>query len=231
MQGGKFLSGAAAGFLGHLGGAAWGEIGGKFAGSNVGGIAFGALSGGIGAEFTGGNFWTGAITGGIVAGLNGVLHEGGDPKPKPKKATQGTLSNKEVTSRLVDLYDDSNLTSASSIIGQEGMVLNKAELLIEKSAKGASFANRRHVSKTLKFTSKAGKFLGGAGIVVSLIEDYSSANGLTWGTAAKVGIGGLLLGASAPVSLTCAAIDIGWGLATGTTITDNVANYINQKTK
>jgi hypothetical protein len=66
--------------------------------------------------------------------------------------------------------------------------------------------------------------------IASIYEDYSSARGLTWGTAAKVGIGVLLLGASAPVSLTSAAIDISWGLATGTTITDNVANYVNKKT-
>jgi hypothetical protein len=82
MQGGKFLSGAAAGFLGHLGGAAWGEIGGNFAGSDVGAIGFGALSGGVGAELTGGNFWTGAVTGGIVAGLNGVFHKIGDQPGK-----------------------------------------------------------------------------------------------------------------------------------------------------
>ncbi|TRX35410.1 T6SS effector amidase Tae4 family protein [Flavobacterium restrictum] len=71
MQGGKFFSGAAAGFLGHLGGAAWSNTVGN---SNIGAIGFGALSGGVGAELTGGNFWQGAVTGGIVAGLNGVLH-------------------------------------------------------------------------------------------------------------------------------------------------------------
>ena len=79
MQGGDFWSGAAAGFLGHLGAEAWGAtmkgVGlEKFAGSDVGTIAFGALSGGIGAELTGGNFWQGAVTGGIVAGLNSVMH-------------------------------------------------------------------------------------------------------------------------------------------------------------
>jgi hypothetical protein len=47
-----------------------------FGTSDVGAIGFGALSGGVGAELTGGNFWQGAVTGGIVAGLNGVLHGG-----------------------------------------------------------------------------------------------------------------------------------------------------------
>lgn len=39
-------------------------------------VAFGALSGGVGAELSGGNFWQGAVTGGIVAGLNHVMHSG-----------------------------------------------------------------------------------------------------------------------------------------------------------
>lgn len=41
-------------------------------------MAFGVLSGGIGAELSGGNFWEGAVIGGIVAGLNHVLHAGDD---------------------------------------------------------------------------------------------------------------------------------------------------------
>lgn len=80
MQGGKFLSGAAAGFLGHLGGSAWGaSMKGlgfeQFANSTGGIVSFGALSGGVGAELTGGNFWQGAVTGGIVAGLNNAMHK------------------------------------------------------------------------------------------------------------------------------------------------------------
>lgn len=41
----------------------------------LGTVSFRALSGGIGAEFSGGNFWQGAVTGGIVAGLNHVMHK------------------------------------------------------------------------------------------------------------------------------------------------------------
>lgn len=47
----------------------------KFAGGAVGMVAFGALSGGVGAELSGGNFWQGAVTGGIVAGLNHAMHK------------------------------------------------------------------------------------------------------------------------------------------------------------
>ena len=80
MQGGDFVSGATAGFFGSLGADAWGgamkNLGyEKFAESTVGTVTFGALSGGIGAELSGGNFWQGAVTGGIVAGLNHQMHK------------------------------------------------------------------------------------------------------------------------------------------------------------
>ena len=55
---------------------------GDFANSTVGTVAFGALSGGIGAELSGGNFWEGAVIGGIVAGLNHAMHsEQAQPDP------------------------------------------------------------------------------------------------------------------------------------------------------
>jgi hypothetical protein len=72
-------SGAAAGFFGHLGAEAWGGVvSDAWRNSAAGTIAFGAISGGIGAELTGGNFWQGAVTGGIVAGFNSVMHKMSD---------------------------------------------------------------------------------------------------------------------------------------------------------
>ena len=129
------------------------------------------------------------------------------------------------------MYDDSNLKSGSSIIGYEGSVLNKAEVIIKAGAKGTSFSDKKYILKTLNMTSKVGTSLGIAGIGFTTYEDFNSARGITWGTVAKVGIGGALLFASAPVSLTYAALDIGVGLTTGTTITDRVGNYVNQKTR
>ncbi|OCB70433.1 RHS repeat domain-containing protein [Flavobacterium crassostreae] len=129
-----------------------------------------------------------------------------------------------------DSKDDSNMKSGSAIVGYEGALLSKAEILIKIGAKGESFSNLRHVSKALQMTKYAGRGLGVLGTGLSVIEDINS-NNVGWGTGAKVGIGTLLLGASAPVALTCAVLDVGWGLATGTTITDNVANYVNEKTK
>jgi hypothetical protein len=46
--------------------------------SVAGMIAFGALSGGVGSALSGGNFWQGALIGGVVAGLNHVAHMGDD---------------------------------------------------------------------------------------------------------------------------------------------------------
>jgi hypothetical protein len=49
----------------------------QFSKSAYGTILFGALSGGVGAELSGGNFWQGAIVGGVVAGLNHTMHRMG----------------------------------------------------------------------------------------------------------------------------------------------------------
>ncbi|AZA52499.1 hypothetical protein [Chryseobacterium sp. G0201] len=40
----------------------------------LGTIAFGSLAGGFGSALTGGNFWQGALIGGVVAGLNHLMH-------------------------------------------------------------------------------------------------------------------------------------------------------------
>ena len=43
-------------------------LGGSFANSGLGMIAFGTVSGGTGAALTGGNFWQEAVTGLVVSG-------------------------------------------------------------------------------------------------------------------------------------------------------------------
>ncbi|WP_428223539.1 RHS repeat domain-containing protein [Flavobacterium sp.] len=71
VQGGNFWSAALSGAFGSLGASAFGAIGGNFARSTVGTITFGAISGGIGAELSGGNFWQGVVIGGMVVLLLG----------------------------------------------------------------------------------------------------------------------------------------------------------------
>ncbi|QOR74898.1 hypothetical protein IMZ16_09635 [Cruoricaptor ignavus] len=84
MQGQNFLSSAVAGFAGSLGASGWSSIMGTSGGAM---IAFGALGGGIGAELSGGNFWQGALIGGVVAGLNHAMHKmsGFDNGEDPRK--------------------------------------------------------------------------------------------------------------------------------------------------
>lgn len=100
IQGGNFWSGFAAGALSSIASSVWqggstsdstytiGDkswtitnqtvkgIGGNFANSTVGMIAFGTVAGGAGAALTGGNFWQGAVTGSVVSGLNHGFHNG-----------------------------------------------------------------------------------------------------------------------------------------------------------
>ncbi|SHJ26782.1 hypothetical protein SAMN05443429_1233 [Cruoricaptor ignavus] len=80
MQGVSFKQAFIAGALGSLGASAWGyalnKVGlSQFASSAVGTVAFGALSGGIGAELSGGNFWQGAAIGAVVTVFNHFNHE------------------------------------------------------------------------------------------------------------------------------------------------------------
>jgi RHS repeat-associated protein len=96
ISGGKFWSGFASGALSSIASSAFstgynhkgidaaGEMidatkvwsgAGSFAGSNVGMITFGTVSGGLGAALTKGNIWQGALTGLVVSGLNHFVHQ------------------------------------------------------------------------------------------------------------------------------------------------------------
>jgi len=97
ISGGKFWSGFAAGALSSMAASAWSGGSTETTGfsqennwaygaktithtglgagtGTIGMIAFGTVSGGVGARLTGGNFWEGAITGLVVSGLNHAMH-------------------------------------------------------------------------------------------------------------------------------------------------------------
>ena len=115
MQGGDFLSGAASGFLGSLGASGFGAIAGDWAGKAGGQIAFGALAGGVGSELTGGNFWQGAVIGGIVAGLNHAMHSG-DMEPDNGYDKNGKKINDNGGNTTDYRYDDNgNIVSSTSV--------------------------------------------------------------------------------------------------------------------
>ncbi|WP_179078018.1 RHS repeat-associated core domain-containing protein [Chryseobacterium sp. RU37D] len=74
MQGGTFEQAFVSGALGSVGASAFNAAAGNFANSAIGTIVSGAVLGGVGSELSGGNFWQGALIGGIVAGLNHTMH-------------------------------------------------------------------------------------------------------------------------------------------------------------
>ncbi len=74
--GGNMMQSFASGTLGSLGGSAFQAFGGEFAKSAVGIVGFSAVSGGVGAKLTGGDFWEGAATGATVGALNHYGHLG-----------------------------------------------------------------------------------------------------------------------------------------------------------
>ncbi|MDR0262188.1 MAG: hypothetical protein LBJ04_03090 [Sphingobacterium sp.] len=98
VQGQKFVSSAVSGLLGSLGAYGWGKLMNniglsQFANSPYGIIGFGVLSGGIGSVLSGGNFWQGALVGGVVAGLNHVLHQLDGPVDNQDQYSRKTSKN------------------------------------------------------------------------------------------------------------------------------------------
>jgi hypothetical protein len=75
VTGGDPLSAFTAGGLGSLAGSAFSAYAPDFARSPVGQLAFGAVSGGVGAELTGSDFWQGAAIGLMTTGLNHMQQE------------------------------------------------------------------------------------------------------------------------------------------------------------
>lgn len=130
MQGGSFEQAFWSGALGSLGASGWNKM---FGTNGASMIAFGALSGGIGAELSGGNFWEGAVIGGIVAGLNHAMHKmGEDPKKKNykkritfKQARKNYLEGKgnklyqDIQAMGVTLYESDFNTDGIAVINYD----------------------------------------------------------------------------------------------------------------
>jgi hypothetical protein len=144
VQGQGFGNAFASGFLGSIGASAFGAVAGKFASSAVGTIAFGAVAGGIGSELTGGNFWQGALIGGVVAGFNHVMHKMDsseldvDKNPDRKKKRQSGKEKKvlkgkivKVSLDIVDGLSKTNGLNSSKLLGTAGDISGKAAPLLE----------------------------------------------------------------------------------------------------
>ncbi len=134
----NFISSSLSGFAGSLGASGWSSVIGS-GGASM--IAFGAIAGGVGAELSGGNFWQGALIGGVVAGLNHALHEidspldngeGEDPSGKNKKGKlsvddirKGAKVGKEIgaSAEFIDAMDKS-LKGNNKVLGKFGGYLS-----------------------------------------------------------------------------------------------------------
>jgi hypothetical protein len=166
MQNGGFQQSFVSGALGSLGASAFGEIAGEAANSTVGTIAFGAAAGGIGSELTGGNFWQGALIGGIVAGFNHVMH-------------RMDTSNK-IRSRINKYYNDNSVADAPV---KEGFLNDLSKIfpeIYELSAKNFAIANEQNLSQYNESTGadyvlQGNKLLsdGGAGEAVNGITSMA----------------------------------------------------------
>nr|WP_232505679.1 RHS repeat-associated core domain-containing protein [Flavobacterium crassostreae] len=116
ISGGKFWSGFAAGALSSIASSVWSggpsvdengssipNTGMKGIGSGTGSagmIAFGTVSGGVGARLTGGNFWQGAVTGLVVSGLNHAMH-----KIDQRRTLLSRFKNKALAFQKADVSD------------------------------------------------------------------------------------------------------------------------------
>ena len=71
--------------------------------------------------------------------------------------------------------------------------------------------------------------MGWAGVGLSVIEDYKE-NKLGWGTGSKVAIGAacIYLG---PIGIAYSIVDLSVGAATGTTLTDRIAEGVDETMK
>lgn len=134
VQGGDFLQGFASATLGSWAASGWSAAAPKFAGQAGGKILFGAVAGGVGAELMGGNFWQGAVTGGVVAGLNHVMHD--------------LMTKPGIKNKLEQLLEKNGIKLFESA-SQE--TLDKLKVLFkddwDKSAKWAKFATKETIEE------------------------------------------------------------------------------------
>ncbi len=118
----------------------------------------------------------------------------------------------------------SNLGSSSAITGYVGMLNDKNHYLVKGLLMGSSAAVKADYSKFLNVSKSIGTKLGVIGIGVTVIEDIAN-NNFNLGTVTKVaiGLGTMALG---PFGLLYAAADVYVGVTTGTSITDRIANGV-----
>jgi len=112
--------------------------------------------------------------------------------------------------------DRSNMSSASALTGYAGLHLEKTAALLKFV--GAA-------DNVLKATKTLGQKIGVAGAFLTGMEGLMDGNGLTAGDVTKVAIG--LITTFTPYGWVYGAIDLGFGITTGTTLTDRIGYAID----
>jgi hypothetical protein len=172
----------------------WNGVGGKWGGSAVGTMAFGALSGGAGAALTGGNFWQGAVTGLIVSGFNHVAHKIQERSMLDKAITKAGFdpddvarwTDEELTTNIAkifpDLYESANCPrfEIQDVIGGKDNIYGQAQKTITGSQ-----GNYKVVSKGLIYIKKLAlnsvrHVASVAGHELNHVADYVSGNYAGW---------------------------------------------------
>ena|GEM_PF-6492335 len=126
--------------------------------------------------------------------------------------------------------EKSDMQSASAFVGYAGLPIAKNEALLRYTAKTATnWANKAFALRAVKGFAIVGKSAGVLGAGLTAIEDISKGN-VGWGTAAKVGIG-LVTTFGGPIGLAYGVIDIGYGMYTGTTLTDRLGAGVDSTMK
>lgn len=100
--GGDMMAAVASAGLGSLGGSAFSMLGGNFANSMLGQVGFSTVSGGIGAELSGGDFWRGPATGATIGLLNHASAK--LQEVNPEKMQERILKDGRLTLREANLW-------------------------------------------------------------------------------------------------------------------------------
>lgn len=122
----------------------------------------------------------------------------------------------------------SDMGARSSLSGYMSAEATAVNLGLRASvrASGSSIASKAEVLTDALHAGVAGNALGVAGIGLTFYEDSQRKQGITTGTWAKGAVYGLEI--AFPVAgLAYAIVDVGWGLATGKTITDRIGDGVD----
>jgi hypothetical protein len=155
-----------------------------------GGLTFAAISGGVGAELSGGNFWKVAITGLSVAALNHVAHETDkqrfwdaqlkkmfDAYPKGSEVSASELYE-QVGGPLLDWYKENPEALANTCAMRLSVALNEGGFPIPETTGTYKGANNKNYFITVKAMTAYLKTLWGTPQILK--PNYVVKNAIIW---------------------------------------------------